>query len=416
MCESIGHTAQSGITGDKKYRLADFFDSFWDIYVQETTNPISKEQFKAVSSMRVCRTAALGVDYYACPQCGEEVAVYHNCKNRFCPTCSWGDTIKWSEMLNSQMMNVPHRHVVFTLPHALIPLIKGNGKELLNILLRTAADTLKDWVKHKYNLKIGIISVLHTFGETKDYHTHTHMIVSWGGIDPLTGALTPITGEYVNYKFLQSKFRIKFEGELIKLFDQGILKHDFKDRAMFMQFIKRINNTNWQIHLEPPMPCPTAVIRYIGRYSKRACLSEYKITEIEGEYLSFRYKDYKTIAADNKPVEKILRLHYSKFFPRLLQHVPLSYFRLVRYYGLYSTKSHIPQEYLNKPAKETEEIEAVEVSESEEPWEWENPFVCNTCQVKLEYQYTIIDIRPRIERTERFDANLHPSVQFKRAS
>ncbi len=77
-------------------------------------------------------------------------------------------------------MDLPHRHVVFTLPHALIPLIKSNGKHLLNILFRTAADTFQDWALHKHNIKLGIISVLHTFGEQKNAHYHVHMIVSWG--------------------------------------------------------------------------------------------------------------------------------------------------------------------------------------------------------------------------------------------
>jgi hypothetical protein len=173
--------------------------------------------------MRVCRTAALGVDLYACPGCGEITEVYHSCKNRFCPTCSWQDTVRWAERVKGQMLNLPHRHAVFTLPHQLIPIIKSNGKELLNILMRTAADTLKDWISHKYHLKIGIISVLHTFGETKEYHAHVHMIVSWGGTDNTTGELTAIKGEYVNYRFLQDKFRCKFEDSLIEIFDRGKL-------------------------------------------------------------------------------------------------------------------------------------------------------------------------------------------------
>jgi hypothetical protein len=159
------------------------------------------------------------------------------------------------------------------------------------------------------------------------------------------------------------------------------------------------------IHLEPPMPCPAAVIRYIGRYSKRACISEYKITDIEGEYISFRYKDYKTIDQNNKPVEKILRLHFNEFFPRLLQHVPLRYFRLVRYYGLYSTKNHLPSEYLNQEAfQETEQ------------WEWENPFTCTFCQQDRTYQFTIFDKRPRSSRKEVFDIRIHASYIYKRAS
>jgi len=392
---------------EKKYTLAEFFNAHWETYLAGDHKPLRYEQYKAVNAICACRTAVLGIDYFACEECGEVKAIYHNCKNRFCPTCSWRDTMKWAEKIKSQMMNVPHRHVVFTLPHALIPLIKSNGKHLLNILFRTAADTFQDWALHKHNIKLGIISVLHTFGEKKDAHYHVHMIVSWGGISKKTGELYKIKGTYVKTSFLANKFRHKFEDELVKMFNNGSLRHNFKNEIAFKSFLKRINQKNWIINLEPPIDTPEAVIRYIGRYSKRACISEYKITEIEGEYISFNYKDNKTIDQDRKPVVRTLKLHYSKFFPRLLQHVPLPYFRLVRYYGLYSTKSKIKDEFLNK--NKGDDI-------NEEHIEYENPFICTLCNRERVYINTVIDIRKPIERKkETFDINIHPWHEHKRA-
>jgi hypothetical protein len=146
------------------------------------------------------------------------------------------------------------------------------------------------------------------------------------------------------------------------------------------------------------METPNAVIRYIGRYSKRACISEYKITDIDGEYISFKYKDYKTIDQDGKPVVKVLKLHYSEFFPRLLQHVPLPYFRLVRYYGLYSTKSKIKEEFLNK----NDEID-------EENGVFENPFICTLCNKERVYVETIFDIyRPSIRIKKPYELDIDP--------
>jgi hypothetical protein len=388
----------------KKYRLAEYFESNWEAYISNPHVFVTSEQFKAVNSIMVCRTAVLGVDEYVCTGCGEVIEIYHNCRNRFCPTCSWNDTRVWAAKIKEQLMNIPHRHVVFTLPHGFHPLAKSNGKELLNILLRTASDTLKDWAEHKHQIKIGIISVLHTAGETKDYHLHVHMIVSWGGISNETKELITIKGNYVNYKFLQEKFRIKFEDELVSLYDNGRLEHKFKDRSELLIFLRRINMKNWHIHLEPPMPTAEAVIRYIGRYSKRACISENKITEIAEEYISFRHKDYKTIGLDNKPVERVLKLHYKDFFPRLLQHVPFKNFRLVRYYGLYSNKGSIPEEYITKEAEA-----------DEEQYEWENPFVCNICEKKREYIQTTFDMRLPQERKGKFDVSIHPSYIYKRA-
>jgi len=392
MCRDHSQNQEKDWVNDKKYRLADFFNSHWDEYAKSPTEYIRPEQYKAVNAIRVCRTTVLGKDIYACPDCGEITEVYHSCKNRFCPTCSWQDTVRWAEKVKGSMMVIPHRHAVFTLPHQLLPLIKRNGKEILNELMRTSADTLKDWMGHKYGIKPGIISVLHTFGEKKDSHIHTHMIVSWGGIDKVTGTLRAIKGDYVNYPFLKDKFRHKFEDILIALFDKGKLSHDFKGRIEFMQFLKRINEKNWIIHLEPAMENPEAVVRYIGRYSKRACLSEHKITSIEGDYLSFRYKNYKKTDINKKPIEEELRLHYRDFFPRLLQHVPLPYFKIVRYYGVYANKCKIPKAYLYKDSHPKEEqIENWAALQEEKTGK--NPKVCQECNKIKEYQHTIIKKR-----------------------
>jgi len=388
MFQNISNHTTSGCYGEKKYRLADYFNQYWDTYAQKPEQYITPEQYKAVNAIRVCRTPALGVDVYACEDCGELTEVYHSCKNRFCPTCSWQDTVNWAKKIKLGMMDIPHRHVVFTLPHQLHPVIKANKKALFNILMRTSADTLKDWILHKYKLNCGIIMVLHTFGEKKDLHVHVHMIVSWGGIDQKTGALIPIKGKYVNYPFLKKKFRIKFEDELVAMYNSGELTNDFKNEIDFKRFLKQSNEKHWIINFEDPMDSPEAVIRYIGRYSKRACLSEYKITDMSNGYISFRYKNYKKKEINNKPIEEILELHYSKFFPRLLQHVPLPYFKIVRYYGLYSNRGKIPEQYLYKEPEEQKE-------ELPESWETiqlekkgENPMICNTCNKRKVYQYT----------------------------
>lgn len=379
------HTGFETKTMEKKFRLGDFFDSHWDNYIKQPKHFITNEQYKAVAAMRTCRTEALGIDHYVCPECGEISYVYHSCKNRFCPTCSWKDTLEWAERVKDQMLDIPHRHVVFTVPHALNGLIKDNKRYLLSFLFQVSADTLKDWMWHKYKLTPGIISVLHTFGEKKDYHTHIHMIVSWGGITS-TNLIKEIKGEYVNYNFIQTKFRCKFEDKLIDLFDTGNLTHLFKNRIEFMQFIRRINKTQWHIQLESAIKMPEEVIRYIGRYSKRACISEYKISNIEAEYISFKYKDYKNLDYHDKPIVKELTLHYNDFFPRLLQHVPLPYFRLVRYYGAYAarTKAILNKMYPEKVLKEAPVADDAEVYELPD-----TPKICKNCNIEKTYMYTV---------------------------
>lgn len=410
MCSGHPEAAQQARAYEKKYRLADFFNAWWDTYAQSPREYIQPEQYKAVNAIRTCRTPALGVDIYACPECGEVSEVYHSCKNRFCPTCSWQDTVRWAERVKGSMLNLPHRHVVFTLPHELNGLIKRNGKRLLDELMRTTADVLKDWMAHKHGLKPGIISVLHTFGEVKTYHPHLHMIVSWGGVHLETGRLTALKGDYVHYDFLQTKFRCKFEDALLALFDAGALEHSFKGRADLLGFVKRINRQKWVIHLEPPMEIPSTVVRYIGRYSKRACLSEYKITSIDGENIRFRYKDYKDTDHHGKPKEKELELPYWEFFPRLLQHVPLPYFKIVRYYGVYGTASSFSEEYRFREPE----------TGAAEPGGGEKDLVeagryCTGCNRPKEYQHTVVVKRVREWRAKPGEVRPNLEFTYKRA-
>jgi len=393
MCECAIHTTEKKHNwfGEKKYRLADFFNQWWDIYKLNPKVFIQRWQYKAVNAIRTCRTAALGIDIYSCPKCGNTTEIYHSCKNRFCPTCSWNDTVRWAEKIKKNMLNMPHRHIVFTIPHELIHLIRRNEYALFNMQMQVSADTLKDWMVHKHGVRPGIISVLHTFGEKKNFHAHVHMILSWGGIDNF-GSLKEIKGVFVNYEFISCKFRDNYEQKLIELFDGKKLQHDFSSRGEFRRFLSGIRQKYWVINFEEPMDTPAAVIRYIGRYSKRACLSEYKITQMEGETIGFSYKDYKTKDYYGHPIEKELVLHYNEFFPTLLQHVPLPYFRLVRYYGIYSNKGHLPKEYFDQG-----EGLPIDWSSLQESITGEDPLFCKECGMDKTYIHTIIQAKSRTD-------------------
>ena len=349
MCSTVPHTDKKSF--EKKFSLASFFNQHWDNYILKPKYPITTVQYKAVSAIRRCRTEALGKDIYTCNDCGQTVEVFHSCKNRFCPNCSWADTLKWSANVYKHLINVPHRHVVMTLPHSLNYLIRRNSKFFFQTILAVASNLMKDFIRAKYRVEPGVISVLHTFGERKKLHLHVHMIVSWGGIDKEKNTLKSIPiSDRVDYLKLKDLFREKVIQAINNAYINDVLKHNFADALQYDLFIDSLCETPWILHLEPPMNLPEQVIRYIGRYSKRACLSEYKITSIEGEFISFKYKDYKQKDDDGKYTERIERLHYYDFFPLLLQHVPLTNFRLVRYYGIYATKAKISEEFKSKQA------------------------------------------------------------------
>ena len=384
---------------NKKYSLTDFFNAHWENYVKEPSKPIKPEHFKAVNAIRTCHTEVLGKRIYVCPDCGDVSESFHSCKHRFCPNCSWNDTIKWAEKAYQKLINIPHIHAVATLPHALNPLLKRNYRLLNNALLRASADTIKDWQHAKYAVTPGIMSILHTFGEKKNQHNHAHMIVSMGGINKKIKQLKIIADNFIPYKFLSNKFKIKFEDILVKHFDNNELVHNLTSKTDLLILLKKINKDNWRFHFEKPMTDPLKIIKYIGRYSKRACLSESKITDISGEYISFKYKDYKDKDANNNAKEKILKLQYKDFFPRLLQHVPPTGFQIIRYYGLYSNSNKIDKKHTLKPETEKQACTS-----------YQNPKYCKYCGIEKIHYYTVFDRREPKKRTDKFDINKHEST------
>jgi hypothetical protein len=188
-----------------------------------------------------------------------------------------------------------------------------------------------------------------------------------------------------------------------------MLQHDFKDRIEFMRFLKRINEKNWVIHFEAAMDTPAAVIRYIGRYSKRACLSEYKITLMEGETIGFRYKDYRSRDFYGQPIEKEMILNYRKFFPLLLQHVPLPYFRMVRYYGIYSNKGHLPKEYFDQGDDLPLDWASIQESKT-----GENPLICQRCKLDKVYIHTTVQRKTGINKIIRNGFNDYQPFKLRR--
>jgi len=382
MCECATAKLTTTPQFEKKFTLAQFFDEHWENYAQNPKHFIKPEQYKAVNAIRLCRTDALGKDIYACKDCGDTFEIRHNCKNRFCPTCSWKDTLKWGERMQKSLLAVPHRHVVMTLPHSLNPLVMRNQKELTNALLEISANLMTNHLLKSLGLKAGVIAVLHTFGEKKNLHLHVHMIVSWGGESVNDGTLKSLENPYINYNQLKEVFKNKYLKRIRKVYYKNELNHRFENEMVFEKFMEKLDNHKWILHLEPPMKIPTQVITYIGRYSKRACISEYKITDIDGEYISFRHKDYKEKNAQGKIVEKILKLHYNEFFPLLLQHVPIPYFRLVRYYGAYNSRSKINKKYLF--INQNQEIEPEILNDT---------ILCKSCDGEMIYTQTEVNRR-----------------------
>lgn len=133
---------------------------------------VSYQQLKVLNAIVRCRTAALGgpgegghID--DCPRCGHKAISYNSCRNRHCPKCQAQARQRWLAAREKELLGVSYFHVVFTLPHGLIPLCQSNPQILYNLLFRASAATMLEVAADPKHLgaEIGFLSILHTWGQ-----------------------------------------------------------------------------------------------------------------------------------------------------------------------------------------------------------------------------------------------------------
>jgi hypothetical protein len=87
---------------------------------QLNTMKLPLKDLKAIDAITTCRTPAMGYNYLACPQGHEDKINHHSCRHRSCSICSGKGRHDWIESQKDRLLNCPHYHVIFTLPHEYI--------------------------------------------------------------------------------------------------------------------------------------------------------------------------------------------------------------------------------------------------------------------------------------------------------
>ena len=166
------------------FEVADVVRAYGRQYLR--THPTSAEQRRVLRAIAACRTATLGGHVEQCESCSYRRIAYHSCRNRHCPKCQGKERARWMAAEQAMLLPVPYFHVVFTLPHALNPLIRVNRRRLYGLLFRIAARTLRTFALDPRHLgaEPAITMVLHTWSQTLEEHVHVHCVVSGGGLAP----------------------------------------------------------------------------------------------------------------------------------------------------------------------------------------------------------------------------------------
>src|SRR5438552_17097995 len=137
-----------------------------------------------MSAIENCRTAALGGHVARCEDCSHIHIAYNSCRNRHCPKCQGAAAKEWLAAREADLLPVPYFHVVFTLPAAIANIAYQNKAVIYDILFTASAETMVTIAADPKHLgaRIGMTTVLHTWGSALTHHPHVHMIVPGGGI------------------------------------------------------------------------------------------------------------------------------------------------------------------------------------------------------------------------------------------
>jgi hypothetical protein len=323
------------------WEVADVIRRAGNRFIERYRESLSWAQLKVLRAIECCRTAALGGHRDQCLRCGYQAISYNSCRNRHCPKCQTNAREKWLRAREQELLPVGYFHLVFSVPHALVPLIWQNQRVLFALLFEASAAALLEVASDPKHLgaEIGFLSILHTWGQTLQRHPHIHCVVPGGGLSPdHTRWVSSRSHFFLPVKVLSRVFRGKFVAGLRRVFRQKKLSFHgpclpLSNEKAFAAFLRTLFREDWVVYAKPPFGGPAHVLQYLARYTHRVALSNHRIVEVNDTHIAFRWKDYA-----HHSQQRTMSLAHEEFLRRFLQHVLPKGFPRIRYFGFLANR------------------------------------------------------------------------------
>ena len=247
----------------------------------------------------------------------------------------------WLAEREAELLPVPYYHVVFTLPAQISDIAYQNKAVIYDLLFKASAETLITIAADPKHLgaRVGVLSVLHTWGSALTHHPHVHMIVPGGGIS-LDGTkwLSCRPGFFLPVRVLSRLFRRLFLDKLVAAHEAGRLTF-FGNHApltapqAFAAYLAPLRKAEWVVYSKRPFGGPEAVLAYLARYTHRVAIANSRLIALDHKGVTFKWKDYRI---EGRERYKVMTLATHEFIRRFLIHVLPSGFHRIRHYGLFA--------------------------------------------------------------------------------
>ena len=346
---------------------------FTDYYeeIEYTLHP-RKTEMENIDKMIHCGDPSFGGAMYGCPHCGNLKFVPFRCHSRFCPTCGNKYAMERTTSMSFKLVNVTHRHCVFTIDKSLREFFLKD-RSLLDCLFHSANSVITRMfykMNKSKNFTPGFIMVLHTFGRDLKWNPHIHCLISEGGYSD-DGFWRNV--KHFDYTFLRNAFRTALLNEMESKIGSSFKKVKAK--------CYREHQQGFYVYAKPNLCDPRIVVKYIGRYLGRPVIATSRIDKYDGEMVTFHYNRHE----DEQYIEETIPA--MEFIQRLIRHIPEKHFKMIRYGGIYACHREIDSKLYRAISKSKHHI-----YHSFNQWRTAilssfgyDPLVCPDCQHRMEF-------------------------------
>lgn len=299
------------------------------------THRTTREQRKALAFMARCRTESMGLlGKVPCEECGIEYPIFRSCRNRNCPGCQAGARAAWLKAREQELLDVPYFHVVFTVPEELNVIALWCPQVFYAALLQAAGRTLQEVGWSKLRARLGVLAILHTWGQNLWLHPHAHCVVPGGGFseDGKRWISVPNPEYLLPVKVLRRRFRTLLCRRLRSAARRGQL-HRLPAEESAEQLIATAAAKEWIVYAKAPFGGPEQVLEYLSQYTHRVAISNSRILAYEDHQVTYRWRDY----ADGNRVKEST-IDAQEFLRRFLLHVLPERFVRIRYFGFFANR------------------------------------------------------------------------------
>nr|WP_231479750.1 transposase [Streptobacillus canis] len=265
---------------------------------------------------------------YRCHICNFQHKMKLTYKSRLCNSCGYNYSIKWTNSITNQLINIPHRHVLFTIPQQFRKFIAYDK----TILSKLAADINNIFKYQFHNIHDKKKRKIYIPKSNNKFFTDSDVIyiVSLGGLNK-NFIFKKLNYFHVNsianqwrYVVYRALSQANYPNDTIKKNALDMASKMIKEDVRFFFNVgdNDVNN-------------PKGIIQYLGRYLARVPIAEYKIVDINlnKNIVTFMFNDL----ANNKEIT-YKTLTIQDFVAKLLFHLPYKHFKMINRFGFYARR------------------------------------------------------------------------------